>query len=185
MRKKIILALFFIVIFGLTFFFTNMYLNSTRYDFTAQSIHGNVNMKSFDGKYKIVYFGYCFCPDVCPASLSIVGSALDELDAKDVIVLFVTLDPKRDSVEATDEFVKYFYPKDSLGLRLEEDKLKKMAKNYGVKYENINLDGSAMDYSVAHSSSIYLFDKNGKFVQEVSNMTYEDVKKAISNLIKK
>lgn len=104
---------------------------------------------------------------------------LNELKRDDIIVLFVTLDPERDSVEALDEYAKYFYP-NSYGIVLND--LPKVAKTYNVRYQKILLEKSAMEYSVAHSSSLYLIDKNGKFISEISNLTTDNIKSEINAL---
>ena len=62
--------------------------------------------------------------------------------------------------------------------------LPRVAKNYGVKYQKVLLEKSAMEYSVAHSSSLYVLDKNGKFVTEISNLTPQNIKKTLENLEK-
>lgn len=181
--KKILYLVIFSIVFTLTFFITYNYKEKNKYNFEANSINGKVSLKSFKNKYKIIYFGYTFCPDICPITLALAGAILDEIKAKDVVVLFVTLDPLRDSVKISDEYAKYFY-KNSYGLNFSESTLQKVAKNYGVKYEKIELKDSAMVYSIAHSSALYLFDKNDNFIQEISNLTYEEVKSAITNLLK-
>ena len=93
-------------------------------------------------------------------------------------VLFVTLDLQRDNEKECDEFAKYFYA-NSVCLKMDEKELKRMVESYNAKYEIVNLQGSAMDYSVAHSSSVYLFKKNGKFYKEISNLTRDEIKKEI------
>lgn len=143
------------------------------YHFKAQTTNGEVSMDTFLGKYKIVYFGYMSCPDVCPATLGLLQESLqdlqDETDLSDVAVLFITLDPKRDSLKALDSYVKHFYP-NAYGLRFDEQTLQEVTKRYGVKYEIIPLKDSKLGYSIAHSSSLYLFDKQGFLTQEVSNL---------------
>ena len=62
--------------------------------------------------------------------------------------------------------------------------LPKVAKNYGVKYQKVRLKNSAMGYSVAHSSAIYLLDKDGNFYGEISNLTSENIRENLLNLIK-
>ncbi len=176
--KKLLYILPILCLF-LGFFGVKIFIDKTKFDFVASSINGDVNMKSFDGQNKIFYFGYTFCPDVCPATLNILSSALNELKIKNTIILFITLDPKRDSLENLDEFVKFFY-KNSYGLKAKN--LDQMCKNFGVKYQIVKLENSAMEYSVAHSSSIYLFDKKGNFVEEVSNLTYENVLNSLKKL---
>ena len=143
------------------------------YHFNAQTLGGEVSLNTFANKYKIVYFGYMSCPDVCPATLALLQDTLqdleDEIDLSDVVVLFITLDPKRDRIEALDAYVKHFYP-NAHGLRFDEQTLQEVAKRYGVKYEIIPLKDSKLNYSIAHSSSLYLFDKQGFLTQEVSNL---------------
>lgn len=184
MKKIIAYIIIFILVFSCVFVASNYYIKKTKYDFNAQSINGKVNLHSFDGNYKVVYFGYCFCPDVCPTTLSLTSTVLNDLKVKNVTLLFITLDPERDSLKDTQEFAHYFYPKSAYGLRLDEKDLKKVASNYGVKFQKIPLPKSNMKYSIAHSSSLYLFDKKGNFVKEISNITYDEVKEEIENLVK-
>ncbi|AGZ82052.1 SCO family protein [Campylobacter fetus] len=182
--KKILYLLVFVFIASGAFLLVNHKLKIFKYDFEATTVNGEVSMKSFDGKYKILYFGYVFCPDVCPTTLTLVSTALNELKLNDSVeILFVTLDLKRDDIKSCDEFAKYFYP-NSVCLRFSDSELDRVTKNYGAKYQIVDLNDSVMEYSVAHSSSIYLFDKKGRFIKEVSNLTYENVKSQIQNLVK-
>ena len=158
---------------------TNVAEGLKNYDFTGKGVNGAVSLKSFEGKNKIIYFGYTSCPDVCPATLGILSGVLNELKRDDIVVIFVTLDPERDEPKNVDEYAKYFYP-NSYGIVL--DDLPKVAKNYGVKYQKVLLEKSAMEYSVAHSSSLYVLDKNDKFVAEISNLTAQNIKKTLENL---
>ena len=107
--------------------------------------------------------------------------SLNELKRDDIVVIFVTLDPERDEPKNVDEYAKYFYP-NSYGIVVND--LPRVAKNYGVKYQKVLLEKSAMEYSVAHSSSLYVLDKNGKFVTEISNLTPQNIKKTLENLEK-
>lgn len=181
--KKILYSIIAIIVFSGVFLLVNHELKLHKYDFEGESIDGNVTMENFNGKYKIVYFGYVFCPDVCPTTLNMVSSVLSEIKAKDVEIIFITLDVKRDDIKSCDEFAKYFY-KNSVCVRLEQEELDKVVKNYGTKYKIIDLNDSVMGYSVAHSSFIYLFDKKGRMIKDVSNLTYENVKNEITNLVK-
>lgn len=182
MKRGIIYIVLAIVIFGVSFGVASLIKDKNKYDFSAQSINGKVTMSSFNGKYKIFYFGYTFCPDVCPTALSLLSAALEDNPRKnEVLVVFITLDPERDKVKESDEFVKYFYPY-SVGIVAED--LPKMASNFGVKYQKVDLKDSKMQYSVAHSSAIYLFDKNGKFVKEVTNLTMQEIQSSIDELLK-
>ena len=156
-------------------------IKPNKYDFKALSQNGEVSLKSYNGKYKAIYFGYLFCPDVCPTTLSLVGNELNKLKRDDFELLFITLDPERDTPENLTLMAKNFY-KDADGLKLND--LKSVAKNYGVKFQKMRLENSAMGYSVAHSSSIYLIDKEGKFYNEISNLTSENIMENLLNLVK-
>ena len=158
---------------------TNVAEGLKNYDFTGKGANGAVSLKSFEGKNKVIYFGYTTCPDVCPATLGILSGVLNEIKRDDIVVIFVTLDPERDEPKNVDEYAKYFYP-NSYGIVL--DDLPKVAKSYGVKYQKVLLEKSVMEYSVAHSSSLYVLDKNDKFVAEISNLTAQNIKKTLENL---
>ena len=191
MKKLIIVLILILTVLGVGYlaFYSNKYApngQSTNvaeglknYDFTGKGVNGAVSLKSFEGKNKIIYFGYTSCPDVCPATLGILSGVLSELKRDDIVVIFVTLDPERDEPKNVDEYAKYFYP-NSYGIVL--DDLPKVAKSYGVKYQKVLLEKSVMEYSVAHSSSLYVLDKNDKFVAEISNLTAQNIKKTLENL---
>lgn len=191
MKKLIIVLILILMVLGVGYlaFYSNKYAPNGQsanvaeglknYDFTGKGTNGAVSLKSFEGKNKIIYFGYTSCPDVCPATLGILSGVLNELKRDDIVVIFVTLDPERDEPKNVDEYAKYFYP-NSYGIVL--DDLPKVAKSYGVKYQKVLLEKSVMEYSVAHSSSLYILDKNDKFVAEISNLTAQNIKKTLENL---
>ena len=191
MKKLIIVLILILTVLGAGYlaFYSNKYAPNGQganvaeglknYDFTGKGANGAVSLKSFEGKNKIIYFGYTTCPDVCPATLGILSGVLNEIKRDDIVVIFVTLDPERDEPKNVDEYAKYFYP-NSYGIVL--DDLPKVAKSYGVKYQKVLLEKSVMGYSVAHSSSLYVLDKNDKFVAEISNLTAQNIKKTLENL---
>ena len=175
MKKLLIVLIFILTVLGAGY----LALYSNKYALVGQSANGAVSLKSFKGKNKVIYFGYTTCPDVCPATLGILSGVLNEIKRDDIVVIFVTLDPERDEPKNVDEYAKYFYP-NSYGIVL--DDLPKVAKSYGVKYQKVLLEKSAIEYSVAHSSSLYILDKNDKFVAEISNLTAQNIKKTLENL---
>ena len=191
MKKLLIVLILILMVLGVGYlaFYSNKYAPNSQsanvaeglknYDFTGKGANGAVSLKSFEGKNKIIYFGYTSCPGVCPATLGILSGVLNELKRDDIVVIFVTLDPERDEPKNVDEYAKYFYP-NSYGIVAND--LPGVAKNYGVKYQKVLLEKSAMEYSVAHSSSLYVLDKNGKFVTEISNLTAQNIKKTLENL---
>lgn len=137
-------------------------------DFILDSSTGTVELKRFRGKVVVLYFGYTFCPDACPTTLSALGEAmrgLTAIEAKNVQPLFVTLDPARDDLKRMDEYSHFFYPT-MLGLRGNNEKLAKVAKQYGVLYAKKNVD-SAANYVVDHSSFLYVIGVDGRLSKSI------------------
>ena len=132
-------------------------------DFTLQSIDGPVSTKDLRGKVLMLYFGYTKCPDVCPTSLAYITQALHELSPQElqqVVSIFISVDPKRDNVQALHDYVSYFHD-NFIGLTGSADEIAAVAKLYGAQYHEVQLPGSAFGYSVNHSSATYLIDKKG------------------------
>lgn len=122
-----------------------------------------VDQSILDHKWTAVFFGYTFCPDVCPTTLQTLGSASQELGpkAKDFQVVFVTVDPQRDTpAKLKDYLSSAAFPRGTIGLTGTPEQIAAIAKAYGVYYEK---DGTGPDYSVNHSSAIYLMDPQGHF----------------------
>lgn len=120
-----------------------------------------VQAESFHGQLVVLNFGFTHCPDVCPMSLHQMQSALSKLGdkAKQVQILFVSVDPKRDSVEVLKRYTENFGPQ-TIGLRGEETAVTKLTQMYKVSYgaDKPEADG---DYDVYHSSGMYVFDRKG------------------------
>jgi protein SCO1/2 len=137
------------------------------------SINGKVSLSDYDGKYKLIYFGYMYCPDICPTSLSVLASALKVLpkeQADKFQVIFISVDPDRDKLKELKEYANYFY-KGAIGLTSTNKKyLKNIASNYGTYYTKEYLQNSKMNYSVAHTSFVYLMDKDGILLDKVSHL---------------
>lgn len=133
-------------------------------DFTLHSVKGPVSTKDLRGKVIMLYFGYTKCPDVCPTSLAFMTQALNELSSeelKNVIGIFVSVDPKRDTLKTLDEYVGYFH-ENYIGLTGSAAEVAEVAKLYGAQYYEEELKDSAFGYSVNHSSATYLIDRQGK-----------------------
>jgi protein SCO1/2 len=115
------------------------------------------------GKWSVVFFGYTFCPDFCPTTLTTLGQAMTDLGPKanDVRVVFVSVDPDRDSPKALKTYLSSkVFPKNIIGLTGTPAQIAKVAKEYVVYYQK---DGTGSNYTVDHSTAIYLMDPNGKF----------------------
>lgn len=119
-------------------------------------------LADFRGKVVTVFFGYTQCPDVCPLSLSTMAAAMKQLgeDAKRVQVLFITVDPERDTRELLAQYVPAFNP-DFVGLYGDSQTTPKVAKDFRVFYQK--QPGSAPGaYTVDHSAGTYIFDPKGR-----------------------
>ena len=119
-------------------------------------------LADFRGKVVVVFFGYVRCPDVCPTTLLELKSVVEQLgeEGKRVQVLFVTLDPERDTRELLAQYVPAFHP-DFLGLYGDMEQTAKTAKEFKVYYQKV--PGSTPDnYSIDHTAGSYVFDPSGR-----------------------
>jgi protein SCO1/2 len=116
----------------------------------------------FQGRPVLMYFGYTHCPDVCPTTLATVRRALGRLEpgGEQVRVLFVTVDPDRDDRATLDRYVNAFGPQ-FVGLRGNPGQLKDLTRRYRVVYNRDKPDEDG-DYLVAHSSALFVFDRQGQ-----------------------
>jgi len=122
-----------------------------------------VTLDTFKGKLVVLFFGYTHCPDVCPTTLSDMASALalmPENVAKKVQVLFVTVDPERDSPEVIKSYVPYFHP-GFLGLIGTPEQVTQVAKEFHIVYRK-HVEPGASDYLVDHSAGSYVLDTRGR-----------------------
>ncbi|HWW64329.1 MAG TPA: SCO family protein [Sphingomonadaceae bacterium] len=133
--------------------------------------HKAVTGADYRGKVTLLYFGYTFCPDVCPLTLSNVAQVLKRLgpDASRVRLLFVTVDPDRDSLAVLKRYTEAFAPEID-GLRGDADALAALARRYRVAY-SVDPHGAGGAYEVTHSSGIYVFDRRGKARLLISSLS--------------
>ena len=127
-----------------------------------------VTDRDYRGKYLLVYFGYTFCPDVCPTTLSDVAAALDKLGtrAERLQPLFITVDPRRDTPDVIRQYVAAFTPR-LVGLTGTADQIKAVTREYRVYYAEHRTGPGPNDYVMDHSSILYLMDPNGRFVSVI------------------
>jgi protein SCO1/2 len=119
--------------------------------------------KDFRGKLLLIYFGYSYCPDVCPTDLQQIGLAVDQLGAAGGAVqpLFITLDPERDTATHLAEYVPLFHPR-LIGLTGSAEQIRHVALAYKVYYAKYPPDSP--DYVIDHSSFVYLVDEAGRYI---------------------
>jgi cytochrome oxidase Cu insertion factor (SCO1/SenC/PrrC family) len=117
----------------------------------------------FRGKLMIVYFGYTFCPDVCPADLMAITQALDALGpaADGVQPIFITVDPERDT-KVLAEYVRAFH-KSLIGLTGTPEQIRKVANAYKAFYAKVPGTGDG-DYAIDHTGVIYLMGRGGEYL---------------------
>lgn len=122
-----------------------------------------VSDRDFRGRYQLIYFGYTFCPDVCPTTLALIAAALEKMgpDAKRIAPIFITVDPGRDKPQILKKYLAAFDPR-FIGLTGSQDELSKVEKEYKVYAQKEPLKGGT--YAVNHSSVIYLMGPKGKLV---------------------
>jgi len=120
-----------------------------------------VTAADFRGKVVMLYLGYTMCPDVCPLTLQNVATILKKLGPKanDVRLLFVTVDPNRDTLPVLRRYTSVFAPQ-IVGLRGSADQLAQLARRYRLAY-SVSPASKAHPYEVTHSSAIYVFDQGG------------------------
>jgi len=144
------------------------------------------NGTSFDladlkGKLVLVFFGYTFCPDVCPMTLADVSGAMriiaeeDPKAAESLAALFVTIDPERDTVERLAQYVPAFHP-DILGIVVEPSALEEVKSSFGVYAAKSEANvSSEAGYLMDHTAGIYVVDRQGNLLALFSHDTPADV----------
>jgi len=131
----------------------------------------SVSHEDFRGRLQLIYFGYTFCPDICPTSLAVMAQALRMLgeDAEQIQPIFITVDPQRDTPEILAEYVKYFHPR-MLGLSASAEATKRIAEMFRARYEFVPApDGNPDRYVVDHTASLFLLGRSGEFITKFAH----------------
>lgn len=122
-----------------------------------------VDQRILDGKWSIVFFGYTFCPDFCPATLTTLGKTMQALgpEAAKTQVVFITVDPERDTPGALKTYLSSkVFPRNMIGLTGTPAEIARAAKAYVVYYQK---EGTGPNYTMDHSTALYLMDPKGQF----------------------
>ena len=154
-------------------------------DFTLTS-HSNskVSLHDFKGKLVLLFFGYTNCPVLCPTTMSTLNDALQELGdlSRDVQVLFVTVDPDRDTTEVLSEYVPHFNSS-FIGLTGSKEEIEAVINRFGAVYILGKPDEGGY-YDVGHTSSIFLIDREGRLKELFAyNIPSEEIAKALWNIL--
>jgi protein SCO1/2 len=117
---------------------------------------------AFKGRTSLVYFGYTHCPDVCPETMGRLMQVVDKLgpDAQNLRILFITVDPARDTPQALHDYVGAFDAKHIEGLTGTDSQIESLARRYRIAYQMEKRDPKG-NYEVTHSSAVYVFDQQG------------------------
>lgn len=131
------------------------------FDFTFTSANGDISLSDYRGKLALVYFGYTFCPDVCPATLGNVSQALRNLGGKadDVQLIMVSLDPERDTPEKLAQYVAHFHPS-FVGVTGSKEQLEETASLYGIFFQK-NEGSEGTVYLIDHTATLLVIDREG------------------------
>lgn len=132
-------------------------------DFQLTSIDGDIKLSDYKGEVVMVYFGFMSCPDVCPTSMGVMGTAIRQLSEEQqqkVRGLFVSVDPQRDTPQELHAYTQYFSDR-IFGATGSKEQIDAIIKQYGAYYSFVRLDDSALGYTVDHSARIYLIDPDG------------------------
>lgn len=130
-----------------------------------------VTEKDMLGKFQLIYFGYTFCPDICPTSLQVMSLSLDMLGEQANLFkpYFITVDPERDNAGVMKNYVQYFN-KDLVGLTGTTAMVERVAKQFKVRYEKVIEEDADPDmYIMDHSASVFLMAPNGEFITKFAH----------------
>ena len=145
------------------------------------------NNNNFLGDFMLMYFGYTYCPDVCPTGLQAMADALDmlpESQLKYLHPMFISVDPDRDTVRVLREYTSHFHPK-LIGYTGSKEMIARVAENYKVRFEKVVEDpNDTENYLVDHSASTVLIGPDGTFRKKfIHGTSPEDMAKALKKLL--
>jgi cytochrome oxidase Cu insertion factor (SCO1/SenC/PrrC family) len=126
----------------------------------------------FRGELMLVYFGYTYCPDVCPTELQAISDAMDKLGDKAAKVqpIFITVDPARDTVAVMKDYVSHFYPR-LIGLTGTPAQIDAAKRAYRVYAQKVPAKDGGNDYLMDHSGLVYLMSRDGKYLTHFTPQT--------------
>ena len=142
-------------------------------DFTLQSAGGPVALQDFRGKLVLVYFGYTYCPDICPTALAATAEGLKLLTPEElarVAVIFISVDPERDTPARLKEYAEFFHPA-IVGVTGSPEELAGIARRYGVFYARQSVETAGGGYVVDHTSDTYVVGADGKLDGKIAHAT--------------
>lgn len=145
-------------------------------DFTLQSADGPVSLADYRGKVVLVYFGYTYCPDICPTSLAATAEGLKQLKPEElarVATLFISVDPERDTPARLKEYAAFFHPS-IVGMTGTPEAVADVARRYGVFYARQKVETAGGGYVVDHSADTYVVAPDGRLAGKIAHATPPD-----------
>lgn len=147
----------------------------------------SVTENDFLGKPQLIYFGFSYCPDICPTALQKMGSVQEELDPDGDLInyLFISVDPERDTSESLKLYVESDgFPKGLNGLTGSKEQIDIAKLAYKVYSQRVSLSDSEVDYTVDHSDIMYFMDENGIFMDFFfGRNTIQEISEAVRKLV--
>jgi protein SCO1/2 len=159
-------------------------------DFELLDLNGNIrSTKEFTGRYKLIYFGFTYCPDICPDALNRISNIIDDLSedndngsSVDIVPIFITIDPARDHPDMLKNYLAHFNA-NIIGMTGSEDDVRKVADQFKVYYAKVsNIERDESEYLVDHTSFIYFLDYDSKYIKHFpSTDPWSEISQFIKN----
>ncbi len=165
--------------------FYGFYVGKEIKDHTLVSQSGDtVSFSDFKGDLLLVNFGYTHCPDICPTTLAGLRKVYEGMEEKKdrIDVLFITIDPERDTVKRLNDFIPYFH-NDFTGLTGTEEQINSISSDFGVHYFREDVK-SENDYLMSHNSSVFLVDKDGMLLLKYPQQMFIKTDKVVKDIKK-
>ncbi|MDG4813333.1 SCO family protein [Hydrogenovibrio sp. 3SP14C1] len=146
-------------------------------DFTLTSSSGPISLSDYEGKLVLLYFGYTFCPDICPTNLGNIAMAYQQLtpsEKQQIQILFISVDPNRDTPDRLKQYADYFNS-NMIGLTGTKSTIDEITHRYGVVYAIHQEKPDETTYSVDHSAFTYIINKKGELVKQLPHATSPDI----------
>ena len=155
--------------------------------FALTTHNGERYNSASDKNLKIIYFGFTFCPDVCPTTLINMANTLEELkeNKNEITPLFISIDPERDNLEILSEYVSAFHP-NIIGLTGSVEDIEKVTADWKVYYKKEVNEDMPDNYTINHLDIIFIANKNNNFVDFVRpNTSYKDIANKLREILRR
>ncbi len=153
-----------------------------------QSINNEKKLHDLPKKFNLIYFGFLSCPDFCPTTLSIYGQILNTLSEREIQkiqMIFITVDPSRDTLLKMQEYTSFFNSK-IIPIWIEPKELERITRYYNIQYKKVILKNSTLQYTIDHSTGVILTSPEFKTLAILdhgtsSKVIIETIRKALKN----